>query len=158
MLLLAGCRHAAPLQPPPERLYAALDLPAVGPTPHSGGALSGKVVLVNFFATWCFPCLADLPVLTELQSRHSRDGFTVVMVGLDQERERVLAPFAEQFALPFPVLVADQAMRDGQTPFGGVSVLPTSFLLGRDGRLLMAFAGVAAPEDLSRAIRSALAR
>lgn len=130
----------------------------MGPVPYQADTLPGRVVLVRFFATWCFPCLADLPVLQRLWEERSGQGFTVVLVGMDLEGERVLEPFAERYALPFPVLVADAEIRQGQSPFGTVSALPTSVLFGREGEVLLAYAGVAEPASLLRAVEAAVRR
>jgi thiol-disulfide isomerase/thioredoxin len=136
----------------------ALDLPRVGPTPFQLGDLRGKVVLVSFFATWCFPCLADLPVLEKLQKDYAAKGFTVVAVGLDLEGAKMLGPWAEQYALPFPVLVGDDALRGAETPFGRISALPTIFLFGRDGQVVFAYQGVASPERLIDQVGQAVRR
>lgn len=116
------------------------------------------MVLASFFATWCFPCIAELPVLEKLQRTHEAQGFTVVLVGLDLEGATVIAPFADHYALPFPVLVADEQLRAGLAPFGRVTALPTSFLFDRDGRLVFAYQGVAAAEDLMRVVATAVKR
>jgi thiol-disulfide isomerase/thioredoxin len=147
---LAGCVDRG--QRPDEAgsaAYSALgQLPSVGPTPFRPGELRGKVVLVNFFATWCFPCIAELPVLQKAQRDHQSQGFTVVMVGMDLEGEKMIAPFAAEYALPYPVLVADERLRAGETLFGTVRALPTNFLFDREGKIVVAYAGVASPENL----------
>ena len=158
-LACAGCPRAA--RPDDRQLpaaLAALNLPAVGPTPFQPGSLRGKVVLVSFFATWCFPCLADLPVLEKLQKDNAARGFTVVAVGLDLEGAKVLEPWAAQYALPFPVLVGGDELRGGETAFGRIAALPTTFLFGRDGTVLYAYQGVAAPERLLAVVGDAVRR
>ena len=155
----AACPRSVP---PPDRQLPpalhALELPAVGPTRFQLGDLRGKVVLVSFFTTWCFPCLADLPVLERLQKDNAAKGFTVVAVGLDLEGAKVLSPWAEQYALPFPVLVGDDALRGGETPFGRILALPTTYLFGRDGKVLFAFEGVASPEQMMVQVAEAVRR
>jgi thiol-disulfide isomerase/thioredoxin len=110
------------------------------------------VVLVNFFATWCFPCLGLLPVLEQLQSRYGARGLLVLAVGMDLEGAEVLEPFARQYQLSFPVLVPDQRMRQGETPFGAIASLPRTVLFGKDGQLIAALAGVPVPADLEQLI------
>ncbi len=152
--LWASCAHA-PAKPPviaPDEL----GLPAVGPVAYSAHQLAGKVVLVDFFATWCFPCIAELPLLKQIYEKHAARGFAVVMVGLDLEGARVLEPFAQMYELPFPILVADERVRTGQSAFGSISALPTHFLLGRDGRVLAAYEGITDPQALSEQIERAL--
>ena len=84
--------------------------------------------------------------------------FTVVLVGMDLEGATVLAPFADYYALPFPLLIADEAIRTGESPFGSITQLPTSVLLGKDGAPVAAYLGVANLPELTAQIDRALAR
>jgi thiol-disulfide isomerase/thioredoxin len=120
--------------------------------------LAGRVVLVTFLATWCFPCLADLVTLTKLAREFGARGFRNVLVGMDLDGLKVLRPFAEQFELELPLLVADAALRAGDTPFGHIRELPTRALFGRDGSPVVGFTGVARYEDLARLVEAELRR
>jgi len=111
---------------------------------------------VTFLATWCFPCLGQLPLLEIEQKRHGVRGFQILAVGMDLEGAEVLEPFAREYSLPFPLLVADGAIRKGQTAFGPIPVLPASFLFGRDGRLITVFPGLLVPDELDQLIVRAL--
>ncbi len=154
---LAGCRMV-PEEPMGSRYVRALALPYVGPTPYDWRLLRGRVVLVSFFATWCFPCLAELPTLEALQKEYGPRGFQIVAVGMDLDGARVLAPFADQYALNFPVLVADEETREGQSPFGLIPALPTTFLLDEEGRVAAAWKGMAGHEDVAQAVERLLRR
>jgi len=161
VLALAGCRtvpEGRQAGTGPSEYLRALRLPAVGPTPYEWRRLSGQVVLVSFFATWCFPCLAELPTLEALQKEHGPQGFQVLLVGMDLEGPRVLQPFAEQYALNFPVLVSDEGMQQGRSAFGLIPALPSTFLLDKEGRVAGAWQGMAGHEDMSRAVRKLLRR
>jgi thiol-disulfide isomerase/thioredoxin len=118
--------------------------------------LNGKVVMVSFIATWCFPCVADLPVMEKLQRDLQPKGYETVAVGMDLEGPKVLRPFAQEYALPYPLLAPPTELREGKTPFGRISELPTRFLFGRDGKLVMAFSGVADPKQLIEAVTRAV--
>jgi len=78
-------------------------------------------------------------------------------VGMDLEGAEVLEPFVDQYQLAFPVLIADQRMRQGQTPFGQIIALPSTFLFGRDGRLIIAFAGLPNASELDQLVSRAVA-
>jgi thiol-disulfide isomerase/thioredoxin len=158
LLLLAACAHGPRTVTPPADLRAALDLPVVGSTPFNVASLRGKVVLINFFATWCFPCLQEVPALRGLQERYGARGFTVVAVGMDLDGARVLAPFASTYALPYPVLVANEDLREGHSVYGRISELPTSVLLDGEGRVLAGWSGLLSPEKLAPLIEAALPR
>ena len=122
------------------------------------GAYSGQVVLVNFFATWCFFCLGDIPRLEQLQETRGKDGLQVIGVGLDREGVQVLEPFRQFYHLTYPVLVgSDRFGREG-LPFAPVIVLPTSFLVGRDGRVLEKWEGILPAKLLDEIVNDALAR
>ena len=156
-LAAAGCPRAT--RPEPEGsafALAALAMPSVDGRVLDVGALRGKVVLVSFFATWCFPCLANLPVLEKLQKDNAARGFTVVAVGMDLEGATVLEPWTRQYEPPYPVLVADDRVRGGGPPFGRIGTLPATVLLSRDGKVLLAFEGVASPEQLLAAVGEAV--
>jgi thiol-disulfide isomerase/thioredoxin len=155
VVALAGCRGTRPVDVGPAFLQA-LALPSVGPTPYDYPALGGKVVLVSFFATWCFPCLAEMPTLEALQRDYGPRGFQVVSVGMDLDGEKVLVPFAEHYALRYPVLVATDAMREGRSAFGPIKGLPSTILLDRRGRAVAGWQGVEGHEDVARAIDALL--
>lgn len=154
---LAACAHA-PTQPPPSlsAFAPALQLRAVGPTPYSYPELPGRVLLVTFLATWCFPCIGQLPLLEKEQRQHGKSGFRIVAVGMDLEGAEVLEPFAQEYRLPFPLLVADDRIHQGQSAFGPIPALPAAFLFGRDGRLVAVFAGLLEPAELDELIVHAL--
>jgi thiol-disulfide isomerase/thioredoxin len=161
ILALAGCRTVPEGQAAgsgPSPYLGALMLPSVGPTPYQWQRLPGRVVMVAFFATWCFPCLAELPTLEALQKQYGPQGFQVVLVGLDLEGTLVLEPFANQYALNFPVLVSDEGMQQGRSAFGLIPALPSTFLLDKEGQVAGAWKGVAGHKDISRAVEALLRR
>lgn len=155
-LLLLSCAHGRSGPEGPPDYLGALNLPAAGPVPHSPQALSGRVVVATFFATWCFPCLAQLSYFAQLQRELAEQGLSVVAVGMDLEGARVLRPFAEQQQVPYPVLAADERLRKGETPFGPISVLPSTVILDREGQVVAAWPGLANAEEVRAAIDQAL--
>jgi thiol-disulfide isomerase/thioredoxin len=160
--LLVGC-HRTPEGPQltgtASPYLRALWLPSVGPTPWEPRALAGRVVLVSFFATWSFPALAQLPTLQALQKERGPEGLRVVLVGLDLDGARTLAPFAEEYAsLGIPVLVSDAAMQQGQSPYGLIPALPATFLLDKEGQVAGAWQGMAGHQALSDAVHTLLKR
>jgi thiol-disulfide isomerase/thioredoxin len=154
---LAACKSTPDaIEAPGAGFLGALALPAVGPQRAAASNLSGRVVLVNFFATWCFPCIAELPTLEALQRDYGPQGFQVVGVGMDLDGAKVLAPFADHYELRYPVLVADERILSGQSVFGTIIALPTSFILDREGRVVAAWQGLAGHEDMAKAIEKTL--
>jgi thiol-disulfide isomerase/thioredoxin len=126
--------------------------------PFDPSRLEGRVVLITFIATWCFPCLTDLATLKHLERDWHDAGLTSLIIGMDLEGRLVLEPFARGYALTSPLLVATDAIRNGQTPFGRIRELPTRLLFGRDGALVTGFTGIAQYEDLERLVASEVSR
>jgi len=106
----------------------------------AGGSLpatAGKVVLFDFWASWCAPCKASFPAMAKLQQEYAARGFLVVAISVD-EKAAAAAAFAKRLNPPFPIL-HDR----GQTLVREIEVptMPTSFLVGRDGRVRAVHAG-----------------
>jgi thiol-disulfide isomerase/thioredoxin len=130
-LLAAGAASAAKPVPFPD-----LDLEG-----RDGGGirmsqLRGNVVLVNFWATWCGPCRAELPLLQDLYNRYSDRNFTVLAVNVDSDRERI-APFLKAQNLSLPIYYASPNDAAVMTSQG----IPTSFIVAPDGTLEKAYVG-----------------
>jgi thiol-disulfide isomerase/thioredoxin len=157
-VLWAACQHgpSLPKAVKVDELWSALDLPAAGARPYRVAELRGKVALVTFLATWCFPCLGQLPLMQQLQTKYGDKGFEVVAIGMDLEGTRVLDPLQRQYQTLFPVLMAGDSMRQGQTIFGRIINLPTTFLFGREGAVLAIYAGPPVAEELDQLISRAV--
>lgn len=126
-------------------------------------SLKGKVVLLNFWATWCEPCVTEIPWLIEFQKKYGPSGFTVLGVAMDDEGKSAVVPFVEkkQFSVDgssmtmnYPIALGDD---DLASKFGGIVGLPTSWLITRDGKVVKQIMGLANHDDLSKTIQSLLA-
>jgi thiol-disulfide isomerase/thioredoxin len=123
----------------------------------------GKIVLVNFWATWCEPCKVEIPWLIEMQQKYEAKGFTVLGVAMDDEGRSAVAPFVEkenfdvagggQSHMNYPIVIGNDAAAD---KFGGLLGYPTSVLIGRDGRVIKRITGLISPDEISKAIESQL--
>ena len=92
-------------------------------------ALKGKVCLVNFWATWCGPCRAEIPIFTELHERFSKKG--LVILGLSTDRDAyVVKEFREEKKIKYPLLMATEDVRKA---YGGVNGVPTTFIVDKHG-------------------------
>jgi len=114
--------------------------------------LKGKVVFVNFWATWCGPCQDEIPSLIDMQSKYADKGFTVLGIAMDDEGKSVVAPFVakekydvngQKELINYPIVLGSD---DAADKFGGVMGYPTSSLISRAGKQIMKFQG---PPDLS---------
>jgi peroxiredoxin len=97
------------------------------------GALRGKVVLLDFWATWCPPCKAEIPGFVELQQAYGEKGLQIVGVSVDDTPDK-LKPFAAEFKMNYPVLVGLDR-DDLQDAYGPMWGIPTTFVISRDGRI-----------------------
>lgn len=155
---LAGCAHPGADTVRVRAQPAAFSIPRdpAGAGRWDPSAAQGKVLAVIFIATWCFPCLTELGVMDKLQQDLGPDGLLTVAVGMDLEGHRVLDPFAQAQGGSLPLVVADEALRQGQSPFGPIKELPTRFVFARDGSLLKAWSGASDPQKLKELLSQAL--
>jgi cytochrome c biogenesis protein CcmG, thiol:disulfide interchange protein DsbE len=117
-------------------------------------SLEGKVVLLNFWATWCPPCRVEMPWFEKLARERAAEGFVVVGASMDRGAPDVLRWFVEEKSITYPVGVAPNRMaRD----YGGVRGLPTSFLIDRQGRVRHTVTGIFAEPALRAAVDRLLA-
>ncbi len=115
--------------------------------------LKGKVVLLDFWATWCVPCKIEIPWFIEFQRKYKDQGFTVIGVSMDEEGFQVIRPFAEEYKMNYPILLGND---EAATAFGGVEVLPTTFLIDRQGRIVATHMGLVSKDLFENGIRELL--
>jgi thiol-disulfide isomerase/thioredoxin len=96
------------------------------------GQYQGKVVLLDFWATWCGPCLAEIPDLIRLQKAYGTEGFQVIGISEDQEGAVPAVDLYRRAGINYRVGVDPGAIRE---LYGGISGFPTTFLIGRDSRI-----------------------
>ncbi|MHB8499468.1 MAG: TlpA disulfide reductase family protein [Candidatus Acidiferrales bacterium] len=122
----------------------------------------GKVILVNFWATWCDPCRGEIPWLIELQQKYGPKGFVVLGIALDDEGKSVVAPFVakerfdvngQQLPMSYKILIGNDAAAD---KFGGLFGYPTSILISRDGKQIKRITGMIDYDEVSKAIEAQL--
>jgi thiol-disulfide isomerase/thioredoxin len=148
--VLAGHWRATPDAPngmTPERIYSTtfLDLDN---RPQPLERWKGKVTVINFWATWCPPCRAEIPEFVKIQARHAGKGFTFVGIALD-EREAV-AQFAKDFGMNYPLLLGGAEGSGFANELGSRSALPFSVILDRQGNIVATRLGTLNEAELEK--------
>lgn len=114
----------------------------------------GRVVLLNFWATWCTPCRREVPGLVNLQRKYGLKGLRVIgMDVISEDNAEAVREFNQQFKMNYPVVLASDKVGD---LYGGLVGTPTSVLIGCDGRIYGKYVGYIDPNTLARKIRGLL--
>lgn len=114
----------------------------------------GKVVLLNFWATWCAPCRVETPWLVGFYRRYRAQGLEVVGISMDDGNREKIANFVRSSTVSYTTLLKDdQVVR----AYGGLRFLPQTFFVGRDGKILARTFGMRSKSDYEAEIRRALA-
>jgi cytochrome c biogenesis protein CcmG, thiol:disulfide interchange protein DsbE len=116
-------------------------------------ALRGKVVLLNFWATWCAPCREEMPAFSAWQRSHGKQGLAIVGVSMDDDPGSVRQALATR-PVSYPVVMGDAKLGERM---GGVLGLPLSYLLDRDGRVVARYQGEASLGAIEARIKELLA-
>jgi peroxiredoxin len=118
----------------------------------------GTVVVLNFWATWCPPCLREIPALSAFHSAHTNEGIVVLGVAVDSGDATALSAFKKSMHMSYPVLIANEAALGAfgggiSKPFPAPSMpLPTTYVIGRDGRIAFHFVGGLSRAELEKSV------
>ena len=137
----AGAGHAG-------RLAPAFSLRDLSGRTLDSARYRGKVVLLDFWATWCAPCREELPQFAALQQKYRGRGFAVVGISMDDTVPPVQR-FVRQYPVNFPVAMGSARLAE---TFGGVLGLPVAFLIDREGRIARRYDGQTDPATLERTV------
>jgi len=125
-------------------------------------SMKGKVVLVNFWATWCEPCRGEIPILIGMQTQYGGKGFTTLGVAMDEEGKKVVDPYVHttQFnvagqpsLMNYPIVLGSD---DIATQFGGLLGMPTSYLINREGKIAKKYVGALNEAQIKKDVETQL--
>jgi thiol-disulfide isomerase/thioredoxin len=112
----------------------------------------GKVVLLNFWATWCHGCKLEIPWFMEYQKKYKHSGFTVVGVAMDEEGWKLVRPYVKEKKINYPTVVGDDSVAREY----GIKEMPMSLIIGRDGKVVSTHRGMVNRDGCEGEIRDLL--
>lgn len=113
----------------------------------------GKVVLLNFWATWCGPCALEIPWFTEFQQQYKSKGFEVLGVSMDDDGWKAVKPYLAEHKVNYRVVLGNDSVSQ---LYGGVDSLPTTFLIDQNGKVAYVHVGLAGKNDYLNEIQTLL--
>lgn len=114
----------------------------------------GKVILVNFWATWCAPCRKEIPDLIDLHEKYKSDGLMVVGIAVDEEGAEVVRPFAEKQKISYPIVI--DTARTIESEFEAMYGLPTTYVVNPEGQIVRRVLGVFPVEEMMPTLKDLL--
>ena len=116
-------------------------------------ALRGKVVLINFWATWCPPCRAEMPDLIRLQREYARRGLQIIGITYPPETKTRVSRFARSLKVNYPIILGTRQIR---ARFSSEEILPLTVVIDRDGKVNDIISGILLPEEFDDKIKPLL--
>jgi len=153
LALTLGCgvaERAAEVEEAASEPAPAFELASLDGSQVSLASLEGRPVVIDFWATWCVPCIRQIPVLNELRKQHG-DRVSVVGIAVDAQGLEVVAPFAEEHGMEYTILIGDEALAQDF----GAKGFPTLFILNAQGAIEEAHVGVVSLGELEEALERA---
>jgi cytochrome c biogenesis protein CcmG/thiol:disulfide interchange protein DsbE len=113
----------------------------------------GKVVVLDFWATWCGPCKIEIPWFMEMQRKNKDKGFEVLGVAMDDEGWEAVKPFATKMGMNYRLVIGNDQTAQ---MYGGVDALPTTFLIDRGGKIAAVHVGLTSRKDIEDGVQQLL--
>jgi len=101
--------------------------------------LKGKVVILDFWATWCPPCRKGIPDLIDLKNRYGAKGVEIIGISVDTETKPEVVPFIKEYGINYPVVYGNMNVYQ---QYGGIRAIPTSFIIDKEGKIVASYEGL----------------
>lgn len=145
-------RHSAHLPTAALRPAPAFSLTDLSGRTFSLSDSRGKVVVLDFWATWCEPCKQEIPHFIEMQSKYAPQGLQILGISMDDD-EPPVRQFQQQFKMNYPVAIGNPKLAD---QYGGILGLPITFVIDRNGRITARHIGATDPSVIEAEVRKLL--
>lgn len=153
VLGLGACQQSTAAVSPSIGKAPDFTLPDLDGKPFSLSSTAGKVVLLDFWATWCPPCRMGVPELQELYDRYKAKGLVIVGVSLDQGGAADVRPFVKANGVTYPIVIGDQRVAN---LYGGIRGIPTMFVVDRGGNVVKKLVGYQQKSVLEAVVKELL--
>jgi peroxiredoxin len=144
---------AAPAGAAGTRVAPPFALKDINGNLYSSSRFAGKPTVINFFATWCPPCREEIPGFVDVYNEHKEKGFELIGISIESDSREDLAGFLMSNRIEYRVLLGDLATARA---YGGVTSIPTTFFIGKDGQIKNVHVGYLSKEDFEREVRKLL--
>jgi cytochrome c biogenesis protein CcmG/thiol:disulfide interchange protein DsbE len=115
--------------------------------------LKGKVVILNFWATWCGPCRQEIPGFIETYKSLHGKGVEIIGISLDEGGWDVVQPYVTKSNIPYPIVIGDQALTEA---YGEINAIPTTFIINKEGKIATKHVGFLSKDQLEQQIKAVL--
>ena len=112
-----------------------------------------KIVILNFWATWCPPCQKEIPDFVNFHEKYHDKGVVIVGIAIDEEGAKIVKPFAEEYKMNYPVLIGNEKV---VSDYGGMVAVPTSFLIDKSRKICKKYLGYHSINDYQKDIDALL--
>ena len=116
--------------------------------------LANKVVIIDFWATWCGPCREEIPHLNQLYSELKSKGLEIVGISMDSDGTDGVKDFVREFRMQYPVVMGDEKLAES---FGGIIGLPTTLIIDRSGQVAKKYIGLPPAADMEKVVKDLVA-
>lgn len=154
IFLTVSCGFLRPHKLPPGTDAADFSLKDLNNKEIKLSNYRGKVVLLNFWATWCPPCVKEIPDLIKVQQTYKSKGLEIIGVSMDTGSEDDIKKFVKRFEINYPVVVGDLKIVND---YGNISAIPTTFFIDRTGKVQTQVQGGLTTEEIEKIIEDLLA-
>ena len=114
-----------------------------------------RVLLVNFWATWCAPCIVEIPWFIEFQKKYGPQGLQIIGISLDETGAKDVVPFVKKHNMTYPILLGDDKVAE---QFGGILGLPTTFIVDKEGKFYSMHRGLVSREGVEEELVALLGK